>query len=116
MAFYKKNDISEYLKEIKLVDSFYMFLWNFLKDNILCRFEKVFVGSFKSKFLSVFRLCRFKVSLIDDGVATLLYYSRLRKNSNFSFVMNLYTCLPLKPIIPTQLVEYQEYNYLKSLI
>jgi len=116
LAFYKKKDISEYLNEIKLVDSFYMFLWSFLKYNFLYRFEKVFVGSFKSRFLSVFRLIRFKVTLIDDGTATFLYYSRLRKNSNFSFVMDLYTCLPLKPIIPSQLVEYQEYNYLKSHI
>lgn len=114
LSYYKNKDISKYLKKITLVNSIHKFLWHFIKYNILYRFEKVFVGSFKSKFLSVVRLCRFKVALIDDGVATILYYSELRAKSSLSYVMDLYTCLPLKPVIPTQRVEYQEYSYLKS--
>ena len=115
LSFYKANNYITDKSNILEINGFVNFLMKFIYIILRFGFKNIYVGCHKSKYLTIFRKLRFPMTLLDDGIATLVYHQRLCENKQSNYVLDYYTCLDIGPVCATHKVIQNKFDYLKSL-
>lgn len=119
LSFYQENNCFLSDSDTLIIKSFFSFIMSSLRF-LLFRKVTFYVGSFKSKFLALYRLINIDMRLMDDGVATLLYHCRARKmlagEGSRLNLFNLNTSLNLDKLSKIHEISNHDFSYLKGMI